>query len=223
MTDFAAYVFYVNRPELLRRAILALPAWHDDLTIVDNSTTGVPDLELPFTPRVYTPPIPLLYSQTMNWMLKDAQSKKVDFIAHFHSDADSANPTAAQELLDYARRFKAEGKRWACLWSYYDIAWIVNPLALADIGGCDTHFRDYFTDQDLKRRWHLAGWETHDTHIQGLSHEGSATINSDRKLREINARLFTLYGAIYGTKWGGGAGEEVFTHPYNNPELGLEP
>lgn len=222
MTDFAAYTFYVNRPDLLRRAVEAFPALWPELTVVDNSGYGI-DTELPDSVSVFRPPVPLLYSQSMNWMLADAQRKKVDVIAHFHSDADSTNPTAAQELLDYARRDLATGLPRACWWTYYDILWAINVKALADIGGCDTHFRDYFTDQDLKRRWHLADWETHNTHIQGISHEGSATINSDTKLREINARLFTLYGAIYCAKWGGGAGEEVFIHPFNNPELDLRP
>lgn len=222
MTDFAAYTFYVNRPELLRRAVEAFPALWPELTVVDNSGYGI-DTELPDSVSVFRPPVPLLYSQSMNWMLADAQRKEVKFIIHFHSDANSTNPDAVQQLIDYARRDLAAGLRRACWWTYYDILWAISVEALADIGGCDTHFRDYFTDQDLKRRWHLAGWETHNTHIQGISHEGSATINSDAKLREINARLFTLYGAIYCAKWGGGAGEEVFIHPFNNPELDLRP
>ena len=42
MSDFAAYTFYVNRPDLLLRALAAFPLSDGEmLTVVDNSATGL--------------------------------------------------------------------------------------------------------------------------------------------------------------------------------------
>jgi GT2 family glycosyltransferase len=151
----------------------------------------------------------------MNWMLADATKKNVDFIFHFHSDAVSSNPSAVTELLEYARKVMGEGRKWACLWTFYDILWVINPVAARDVGGWDTVFPSYFVDQDIRRRWNLAGWETIDTHIEGLSHEGSATINSDENLKFINGVTFPLYRAYYCRKWGGEPGHETYQTQFN--------
>lgn len=211
MKDFAAYVFFVNREDLLQRAIDAFPQWHEELTIVDNSVNG---LSAPSPHKIFRPPVPLTYTQTMNWMLKDATNRGVDFIAHFHSDAFSTNLLAAQELLDRARLMRSEERKWACLWSYYDIAWIINPQAVHAVGGWDTVFPAYFSDNDMRRRLELNGWECIDTNIQGVNHEGSATINSDPALQFLNGVTFPMYRGYYVAKHGGEPGNERFRTPF---------
>ena len=218
MTDFAAYVLYVNRPDLLQRAIEGLPQLAADLTIIDNSEVDNGDLKgLGIT--VYRPPVPFTYSQSMNWMLKTATSRGKDFIINFHSDATNSNPEAANELLARCREERDKGTSWGCLWTFYDILWAINPVALNDIGGWDTNFHAYFTDQDTRRRLHMANWETIDTHIQGLDHEGSSVIKSDRKLEYLNGVTFPLFRHYYLAKWGGQPGHERFTVPFNVPDL----
>ena len=214
MTDFAAYVFFVNRPDLLDRSIRSMALSVGDYIIVDNS----PNSGL-YGPNAFRPPVPLSYSQSMNWMLKDATKRGKDFIIHFHSDATSTNPDAVAQLLEQCRLMKAEGRRWGCLWTHYDILWAINPVALNDIGGWDTNFSAYFVDNDTRRRLNLAGWETIDTGIQGISHEGSATINSDPKLKFLNGQTFPLFSQYYHAKWGGAPGAERFDVPFNNPTL----
>lgn len=226
-TDFTAYVFAVNRPELLLRSIASFPQLDGYLTVVDNSSSGI--LVNPEEPwacksfRIFRPPVPLSYSMSMNWMLADAMRKGVDFIIHFHSDAFSTNPNAVQELLTAVRQYKAEGRRWACAYTHYDLLWAINPAAMQDIGGWDTTFPNYFGDNDAKRRWQLAGWECIDTGIKGIDHEGSATINSDSKLKMLTGHTFELYRAIYIQKHGGGPSAESFAYPYNNPRLDWKP
>lgn len=206
MTDYAAYTFYVNRPELLRRALTSLRI--TDATIVDNSGNSE-------TMGTFHPPVPLTYAQSMNWMLKDAMEQEADFIIHFHSDAYSENPNAVNELLERVRAFKAAKRKWACAWTFYDILWAINPHCLHDIGGWDTNLPTYFGDQDFRRRAALAGWECIDTHIQGVNHEGSATINSDPKLKFLNGQVFPLHRQYYIQKWGGEPGREVYTKQFN--------
>ena len=238
MADFAAYVFYVNRPDLLRRSLDSFSELWPELTIVDNSIDGLertdanPDLELlpdgywqPLSPlwpsgvRVFRPPVPLTWSQSANWMLKDATEKGVDFIVHFHSDATSSNPQAVNQLLEYARRVKAEGTRWACLWTLYDVLWIVNPVAARDVGGWDTTFQSYFVDQVQKMRWKLKGWETINTGIEGITHEGSATVRSDPKLDFVNRMTFPLYEKLYRQMWAGDPGNEKYDAPFGRPDI----
>lgn len=230
MNDFAAYVFYVNRPDLLRRSIDCFSDLWDALTVVDNSGGDGTDCYCPSTVERYVPPVPLSYSQSMNWMLADATEKKVDFIVHFHSDAYSTNPIAIQELLAYARQLKAsEMDRWACLWTLYDVAWIVNPVAALDVGGWDTTFPDYYTDQVFKQRCKRRGWELIDTHIQGIGHDkgdgvgngqqGSATINADPKLMFLHQMTFPFYSMLYQAMYGGPPGKEQGLVPFARPDL----
>lgn len=218
MADFAAYVFYVNRPELLLRSVSAFPELREHLTVIDNSESSDAARVLDEV-RWLIPPVALTYSQSMRWMLRDAVNRGVDFIIHFHSDAFSTNPDAIQELLTAVRQYKAEGRRWACAWTFYDILWVINPKAMLDIGGWDTEFTDYFTDQDVRRRLDLAGWECIDTHIQGIGHEGSATIRSDPKRQFLNQATFPLRRAYYISKHGGEPGSETHAYPFGNREL----
>lgn len=221
MNDYAAYCFAVNRRDLLLRAINTFPELHPDLTIVDNSERGdiVVSGDLPPGVYRYIPPVPLTYSQSMNWMMKDALARRVDFIIHFHSDMYSTNPAAAIELLEQARELRVSGRRWACLYSLHDLLWIINPRAAAAVGGWDTTFRDYFCDGSMRMRWERAGWERVQGKVEGVQHEGSATINSDPRLQFVNAQTFHHYGAIYEEMYGGPPGSERFAAPWNRPDL----
>jgi hypothetical protein len=221
--DFRAYVFYVNRPDLLKRSIEAFSEIQNCLTVVNNSGhhlggTGTfhdigGTVPMEMRPYIFTPPVPMTYAQSMNWMLKDARSYKKDIIIHFHSDAFSNNPSAIKQLLYEARERK--GSKWGCLWTFYDILWAINPIAMQDIGGWDQELTAYFTDQDVLRRFDLAGWKCIDTGIQGINHEGSATINSDPELRFMNGITFPLRRKYYVAKWGGEPGQEIYRTPFN--------
>jgi hypothetical protein len=217
--DFAAYCFYVNRPELLKRAVDSFAATWDELTIVDNSGYGI-DTDLPDSVTIFEPPVPLSYAQSCNWMLKDAEKKHVDFILHFHSDATTTNPTAVHELLTYVRQMRDSGMdRWACAWTLYDVFWAVNPIAARDVGGWDTDFPNYHTDQVMKQRWKRRGWQLIDTHIEGMSHEGSAVTNSDPELKLRQQFMFPLIRMYYQSMYGGIPGEEKTLVPFDRPDI----
>jgi hypothetical protein len=228
MMSYAAYVFFVNREDLLQRAIGAFAEIEPFLTVVNNSGKHFPE-DASRLYDVFEPPVPLTYSQSMNWMLKDAEGKGVDFILHFHSDAYSTNPTAVKELLEYASKTKAENRRWACLWTLYDVLWVVNPIAARDVGGWDTLFPDYYTDQAFKQRCKRRGWELIDTNIQGIGHDkgdgvgngqhGSATINSDPQLSFIHGMIDPLYGILYQSMYGGIPGRETTLIPFGRADI----
>jgi hypothetical protein len=221
MNKVSAYVFYVNRPDLLDRALLSFPTLLSAhvLTIVDNSGCDQEITQQGGPVRYYQPPVPLTYAQSMNWMLKDAKEQGSNIIIHFHSDAYSTNPDAEKELLEKVFAYEAEGRKWACAWTHYDILWAINVKALEDIGGWDVNLPTYYGDNDAKRRWQLAGWECIDTHIKGIDHEGSATINSDPMLKFMNAQVFPLHSYYYQQKWGGEAGHEKYDVPFGRTDL----
>lgn len=218
MSEYHAYTFFVNRLDLLRRSINSFPDLLGGLTIVDNSTYE-DELKVEGPVGLFRPPVQFTYAQSMNWMLKDALERKVDFIVHFHSDAYSTNPNAVEELLTKAREYKAEGRKFACCWTHYDLLWIIHVPALEDIGGWDINLPTYFGDQNARRMWGLAGWECIDTHIQGINHEGSATINSDPKLQFLNSQVFPLHRQYYIQKWGGEPGHERYDVEFNRKDL----
>ena len=209
--DYAAYVFYVNRPDFLRRSVDAFSDLRGELTVVDNSHEGI---EWESTP-IFRPPVPMTYSQSTNWMLKNALLRGVDFILHFHSDAFCTNPDAVRELLGHVRENRKNGKRWGCAWTFYDILWAINPVAMREIGGWDTAFPSYFTDQDVTRRLTMDRWLCENTGIEGIGHAGSTTIKSNPTWDFVNGQTFSLYREYYIRKHGGPPGEEIFIHPFN--------
>lgn len=232
MRDWAAYCFFVNRPDLLTRALNCFPDLWDDCTIVDNSAEGAPVLDLAWPkdrdrgrdfPRWWRPPVPLHYSQSINWMLADAQRKQKPLILHFHADALSTNPAAVSTLLAAARADLAAGKRACCWYTFHDILWAISTVALADIGGCDTRFHDYFCDGDLRVRWERSGWQRVQAEVPGITHEGSATIKSDERRNWENGHTFQHYSALFRAKFGGDPGHEIYDHPYGDPRLDWRP
>ncbi len=210
--DYCAFVPVVNRPDLLRAVVAAVrPLWRN-LIIVDNSPdcwvneSDYPEVE------VYTPPVPFLFSQTMNWEMEEAARRGKTFCIHMHSDAVIPEG-ACEALLTYARNIHNTHPKWGVIYTLYDVLAVYNPLVLKDIGGYDTNFPAYFSDNDWYRRLELAGWERFNSGVN-IGHHGSQTINSDPYLRHVNSVTFPLYRSYYQQKWGGLPGEETYNHPF---------
>ena len=211
MNDYAAYIPVVNRQDLLDQCIMnAKEAW-DDLTVIDNSEDETPI----YTGSIYSHRglIPMTFTQSMNFEFKDCLLKQKKFCLHMHSD--SVVPEGAiSRLLEKAREIDASGRKWGVLYTFYDIMAIYNPVAGEAVGGFDTTFPAYFSDNDFYHRLDLAGYERIDTGIE-VGHIGSQTINSDPYLRFVNGVTFPLYRQYYIAKWGGEPGREIFRKPFN--------
>ncbi len=209
MSDFAAFCPVVNRFDLLRNVLDACTRADTVLNIVNNSGG-----ELPAGGNIFDPPVPLTFSQSMNFEFYGAEVGGMKFFLHMHSDA--IIPDGAIEKLVAATRLVISQKRkWGVIYTHYDILAAYNPEACRDIGGYDTTFPAYFSDNDWYHRLDLAGYERIDTGIE-VGHVGSQTINSDPYLRNLNSITFPLYRQIYVAKWGGEPGKERFKVPYNN-------
>jgi len=210
MSDYAAFIPVVNRLDLLRDVILAVSPLWDDLTIIDNSTDYIEAKPEPI--KVFHPPVPLSFTQSMNWEIEETLRHGKTFCVHMHNDAIIPEGTCEQ-LLAYARDIASKKKRWGVIYTLYDILCVYNPAVYEEIGGYDTNFAAYFSDNDFFRRMELAGWERINSGIQ-VGHVGSQTISSDAYLRHVNSITFPLYREYYRAKWGGEIGAETFTHPF---------
>jgi hypothetical protein len=215
VNDYAAYIPVVNRFDLLKDAITNARDVADELTVVDNSPEGkvhelFPDVQ------VFRTPIPMTFTQSMNFEFWDTRRKGKKFCLHMHSD--SLVPVGAiHRLLEKAREVEESGVKWGVIYSFYDIMAIYNPIAGEAVGGYDINFPAYFSDNDFYRRLKLAGYECLESGIS-VGHMGSQTINSDPFLKFLNGVTFPLYRQYYIAKWGGEPGQETFRTPFNLPE-----
>jgi hypothetical protein len=223
MSDYAAFIPVVNRPDLLVSTVEAVSCLHDDLTIIDNSPDGmVAEIKIPaenggykrwLRPvKLFRPPVPMTFTQSMNWELEETLRRGKSFCVHMHNDAIIPEG-ACESLLEMARNINNQNRPWGVIYTLYDILCIYNPKVYEAIGSYDTSFAAYFSDNDYFRRMDLAGWERINSGIQ-VGHVGSQTINSDAYLRHLNGVTFPLYREYYRAKWGGNPGEERFIHPF---------
>jgi|SRR5579871_102643 len=97
---------------------------------------------------------------------------------------------------------------------------LIDQRAIADVGWFDENFYPaYKEDQDYSYRMRLAGVREVNVDGAGGDHFGSATIRSNPLYMARNAVTHGNWNQNhYLMKWGGDAGAEKFTHPYDKPE-----
>lgn len=217
--EFCAFVPVVNRFDLLKQVYEAAgqAGILEVLFIIDNSPNGVTeDLRTEFAQNgvnLYRPPIPLSFTQSMNLEFRITRARCKKLCLHSHSDA--VIPSGAiKQVLDCARGAEALGRKWGVVYSLYDVLAVYNPVAGEDIGGYDTNFANYFSDNDFYRRLKLSGYELIESNVK-VDHIGSQTVNSDPYLKYVTGITFPLARQYYVAKWGGDPGKEMFREPFN--------
>ena len=206
MSDYAMYIPYVNRPDLLDKAFNSAWDLRANLSIIDNSKDG---LDRPF-PGIFVmrPPVPLTFSQTMNWMLADSRRHGASICMWMHSDAEAAEGSALA-LLGAARVALDAGVRWGVLFTNYDAMSAINLKAVEEVGEFDTNLQWYASDCDFYYRMKLAGWDCMETGID-VKHTPSQTLNSDPEIKAKVDAMVPIREAYYISKWGGHPGRETF-------------
>ena len=215
--EFKAFCPVVNRPDLLEQVLLACERAGVRPTIIDNSEGSESIWKgIRYIPamRWYRGEVPLSFSQSMNLEFKKTISSDAKFFLHMHSDALIPDG-AIEHLLEKTREIDHSGRKWAVIYTFYDILAAYNPAAYQAIGPYDTTLPAYFSDNDWYHRCDLAGWERINTGIE-VGHIGSQTINSDPFLKNLNGITFPLYRQYYIAKWGGEPGHELYPTPFNN-------
>jgi len=208
---------YVNRPDLLRRALNGVQAMWPRTIIIDNSDAGeLSNLQGSWPVPIFrVSGLPLTLSQTMNLLQAKAVEQKCDVWFFLHSDAEPAARTA-DNLLNKARQTFQEDKRWGAIFTRYDTFCCFSVSAMAVVGKWDTNLPQYFADNDYYRRVKLAGYQIIEASLEVTHHEGgSCTLKSDPVRAHLNGVTFPLYQKYYEAKWGGPPGAEQFHQPFN--------
>lgn len=218
--NFKAYIPFVNRPDLLRKAVDSIAELRPHLSIVDNSPTGLIPSE--WNVPIIRPSVPLGVSHTMQLIYRLTREAGANVCIYMHSDG-YAQTGVALDLVDYAQQLTVNGRKWGLIFTLYDILFALNMDLLRQVGDWDVNLPWYCADQDYYRRITLAGLEC----VEGgmadrVEHFSSATIRSDKKIDFINSINHPLAFQYYEAKWGGRCGDEKWFVPFNRPDLFID-
>lgn len=207
------FVPYVNRFDLLEKAVRSAVADGVEINIINNSngaSIGIPGVD--FIQR--RPPVPLTFAQTQNWFLNIAEGDADygPFYLFMHSDAEAGEGTV-QKLVEMAQKLTDEGRKWAVVFTAYDALAAFNTQAFLEIGGWDTELTWYSGDVDVYRRLKLAGYELVDSNLP-VHHEPSQTLKADPEIKRKVDLMFPFRQYYYQNKWGGEPGHEKFDTPF---------
>lgn len=208
---------YVNRIDLLKKAIESIQPFWANTFIMDNSNHR--DLRhgesFPTNVKIFEPPVPFTLSQTMNLLHRLGAEQRCDVIMFMHNDAE-ADAGTAENFLSAIEKMQREGRRWGVAFTNYHTLAAYNMKAIKEVGPWDTVLPHYFSDCDYFTRLRLAGYEQVWTGLNVIHHNnGASTIKSDGNLEHIHNITFPLYQTYYQSKWGGLPGQERFTLPFN--------
>lgn len=213
---------YRNRIDLLQDAINSIKYYWDNLVLIDNS--GCQELSTQGFGKdflVIEPIVPLTFTQSQNAFIRMANERACDFYMYMHNDAVAENGTP-EKLLELIQQLFDVKRNWGAVFTkavagfHPDLLAAYNMEAVNNVGLYDTVFHDYFTDCDYYRRMIIKGYEMINSELK-LRHQnkGSNTVNSDDNLLFIFQKTFPLYRNYYISKWGGDAGRETYTVPFN--------
>lgn len=188
------FIPHVNRYDLLTKALASVrTAFAGHIVVVDNSTDGdlrtapLPDCEL------LTPPVPLTFTQTQNWMQKRAKERECDLLFLMHSDGEAA-PGAAADFLRRAEIEWSTNTRLGAVFTNYDVLCAFTITAIETVGPWDTVFTQYFADNDYYGRLERAGFEIVTMRDITVHHVCSATLHSDPHRQFVNGIFFPTFG-----------------------------
>ena len=205
------FIPYVNRPDLLEKALASVGRVNEVQTLVLNNS-GEP-LNILYQRE---PPVPLTFAQTQNWMLKMAEELNAPFYLFMHSDAEAVADTVLR-LVSMAKALTVQGRRWGTVFTAYDALAAFNTDAMRAIEGWDTMLSWYLADCDCYRRLRMAGYELIDSGLP-VKHTPSQTLNSDPTIkRNVNLEV-PFRHSYYRAKWGGDNEHEVYERPFNVTE-----
>jgi SAM-dependent methyltransferase len=211
--DYLAYIPYVNRPDLLDRAVASVPELWESLVVIDQSCDGLNSCDHPWMAKiagVYRSPFrSMSFSQMMNWAQAEAFDRRARYLVFMHNDAQCAAGEALK-VLECAR-----ARRAGVVFTNYDAFAVFNVAALRDIGPWDETFRWYFSDNDYYRRMQLRGWEHYLFGGDGVVHHGSQTLQSASAIKNEVGESWRWHQDHYSHKWGGPPGRERHSIPYN--------
>jgi len=206
------FIPYVNRPDLLIRAVDSIPVSNEwQAEVINNSGKELPE-------GVFAgdcnPNTPLTFAATQNWMIHLAVNAwNAPFYLFMHSDAEAGEGTV-QKLVEMADAIAKTGYRWGAIFTAYDALAAYSVDAMRDIGGWDLNLPWYLGDCDCYRRLRIAGYPTLESGLL-VKHTPSQTLNSDPYIARRVAFDTPKWRSYYELKWGGPNEHEKFATPFN--------
>jgi hypothetical protein len=212
--DHLTYIPYVNRPDLLDRAVASIDDLWPSLVVIDQSLEGLSVQDHPWMESIAgvfrSPSGTMSFTQMMNWAQAEAIERDVKYLVFMHNDAECGEGVALK-LLDWVRAHPHAG----VVFTLYDAFAVFNVTAIRDVGPWDETFRWYFSDNDYYHRLRLQDWELCDFGGQDVIHHGSQTLHSNPWWRDEVGTHWRWHGDHYRHKWGGAPGQELHLFPYN--------
>ena len=158
----------------------------------------------------------------MSYIHRLARELGADVFGFQHNDAE-AGKGAAEQFFKIVQETFASGKKWATIFSAYDIISAYHVGAVTSIGEWDAHFPqpNYHIDVDWFHRARIQGYELLESNVPVIHHNGSSsTVKAAPHLQRINGVKFAMNEVCYAKKWGGSPHQEQFATPWNEePKL----
>jgi len=210
MGTYLTFIPFVNRQDLLLRALASIKEMWPRTLVIDNSETReLSSANLPV--RVFTPPVPLDFAQSQNLMQLLTFEGNCDFYFFMHADAEAQSQTA-QKLLELIAGLPAD---WGLVLTNGDAFCAFNVSAVKTVGKWDWRGLNwYFSDKDYYRRIKLAGFKTIESGL-AVNHTPSQTRAADGEIEMVVNAQLTAANTYYIFKWGGPPGKEIFLSPFN--------
>lgn len=81
---------YVNRLDLLNRAVASIRPYWPHTYVLDNSANSeLKGHALSGLVNIIHPPVPLTFTQSMNWFQRIAAEQGADAVMYMHTDAEA--------------------------------------------------------------------------------------------------------------------------------------
>lgn len=221
----------INRADLLARCIRSIDYPVDEILVINNGRdVAVASILRQLSDEyavlsVHKPAENLGVSGSWNWAMHNRP--KAEYWLHVGNDIQFT--PGDLRLIDEGVRRHPEMVVRPANWGHSIFA--VRPHCLTTAGDFDQNFVPaYLEDSDHMYRINLLGLPWADIGKAQDEHEecraihgeaptwGSHAIYADRRLLEANRTTHGNNFRYYVRKWGGGPGEEKFTHPFDDPD-----
>jgi len=205
--DAVVCIPWVNREDLLEKAISSVPSWLR-VVVIDHGQDM--SISLPSGVTRLSTATRLKFTQVQNLMLRLAATNGIKHLFFMHSDA-----SCSTDVFDRLSEAARANDDWGVIFTHYDVLAAFHvPNLLSRVGVWDETFEWYRADCDYYRRVRLAGLATADTGLV-VHHAPSSTIGADPAEKAHVDAVAEWHKLHYLHKWGGEDGGEKFSVPYN--------
>lgn len=206
---------YVNRFDLLCRAVDSVLDHAAQVVVIDQSDNGLGDV-WGGRVSVFRWTGARQFTTVQNWMQREAAHRGCRWLCFLHSDAACA-PGTVELVFRRAAELDAVGHRWGVIFTNYDAFACFSMRAMADVGCWDETFAWYVSDIDFYNRIRWRGWEQVNLPEATVWHDFSQTRHAMDAGERDAVDSQTIWAEYhYAHKWGRpwSEGDRIHDIPY---------